>query len=36
VSENRMMRIFGPEEEEVFAGWKSLHNEVKGKVPVLN
>jgi hypothetical protein len=27
VTENRMMRIFGPKWEEVAGGWRRLHNE---------
>jgi len=27
VSENRMMRIFGPKKEEVTGEWRKLHNE---------
>jgi hypothetical protein len=27
VSENRMMRIFGPKRDEVRGSWRNLHNE---------
>jgi hypothetical protein len=27
VSENRLLRIFGPKREELTGGWKELHNE---------
>jgi hypothetical protein len=27
VSENRVLRIFGPKSDEVTGGWRKLHNE---------
>jgi hypothetical protein len=27
VSENRMLRMFGPEMDDVTGGWRKLHNE---------
>jgi hypothetical protein len=27
MSENRVLRIFGPKDEEVAGGWRRMHNE---------